>query len=102
MQKQAGSGGGTSRGRDAVPGRIRVAHLSSSHYADDARIFWKECLSLARAEYDVSLTVSAEYPSRLPGLPGEVQVSIVRGPLRRFGRLVVMPWVLLAAGLRRK
>jgi glycosyltransferase involved in cell wall biosynthesis len=102
MQKKAGSGDGTSRGRDTIPEPIRVAHLSSGHHADDARVFWKECLSLARAGYDVSLTVPEEYPSRLPGLPAEVQVSVVRNRPGRFGRLVVTPWVLLVAGLRRK
>lgn len=98
MRKKAGFKGG----RDAVPVFIRVAHLSSGHHVDDARIFWKECLSLARAGYDVSLTVPEEYPSRLPGLPAEVRVSVVRNRPGRFGRLIVMPWVLLAAGLRRK
>ena len=43
--------------RPTPSGRIRVIHLSSAHYADDARIFWKECVSLARAGYDVSYVV---------------------------------------------
>lgn len=97
MRKQCSS----TNGRDTVPEPIRVAHLSSGHHADDGRIFWKECLSLAHAGYEVSLTVPEESPSRLPGLPAEVQVSVVRTQPGRFRRLVVMPWLLLAAGLRR-
>lgn len=88
--------------KDVVPGPVRVAHLSSGHHADDERIFWKECLSLARAGYDVSLIVPEEYPSRLPGLPAEVRVNTVPSRPGRFGRLVVTPWLLLAAGFRRK
>jgi glycosyltransferase involved in cell wall biosynthesis/SAM-dependent methyltransferase len=102
MREKTGSGDETGRGRGAVSELVRVAHLSSGHHADDARVFWKECLSLARAGYDVSLTVPEEYPSRLPGLPPEVQVSVVRNRPGRFGRLVVTPWALLAAGRRRK
>lgn len=101
MQGRTGSGDETGRGRGAVSELVRVAHLSSGHHADDARVFWKECLSLARAGYDVSLTVPEEYPSRLPGLPAEVQVGVVRNRPGRFGRLVVTPWALLAAGRRR-
>lgn len=88
--------------RDAVPRPIRVVHLTSGHHADDERICWKECLSLARAGYDVSLIVPEEHPSRLPGLPAEVRVNAIPNRPGRFGRLVVMPWLLLAAGLRRK
>ncbi len=92
MQKSAGS-------EDRI---VRVAHLSSGHHADDARIFWKECLSLARTgRFDVSLTIPEEHPSRLPGLPAEVHVSVVRNWPGLLARLLVMPWPLLAAGLRR-
>jgi glycosyltransferase involved in cell wall biosynthesis len=93
MQKSAGS-------EDRI---VRVAHLSSGHHADDTRIFWKECLSLARTgRFDVSLTIPEEHPSRLPGLPAEVEVSVVRSRPGRRGRMLITPWPLLAAGLRRK
>ena len=35
----------------------KVCHLSTVHPADDARILYKECVSLAQAGYDVSLIV---------------------------------------------
>ncbi|HYG86192.1 MAG TPA: glycosyltransferase family 4 protein [Azospirillum sp.] len=39
------------------PDRVRVVHLSSTHVGDDARIFAKECVSLAQAGYEVSLVI---------------------------------------------
>src|SRR5690242_17597713 len=98
MQKTACSDGT----KAAVPGPVRVAHLSSGHHADDERIFWKECLSLARAGYDVSLIVPEEYPSRLAGLPADIRVNTIPSRPGRFRRLVLMPWLLLAASLQRK
>lgn len=50
-----------SAGPSENPSRIadmpRVTHLTSVHLADDARIFEKECLSLAKAGYQVSYVV---------------------------------------------
>jgi glycosyltransferase involved in cell wall biosynthesis len=37
---------------------LRVAHLTSVHSRHDTRIFYKECSSLARAGYDISLLVA--------------------------------------------
>ncbi|MGF7174868.1 glycosyltransferase family protein [Azospirillum doebereinerae] len=43
--------------RHPQPAGIAVAHLTTTHTADDARVFTKECLSLARGGYDVSLVI---------------------------------------------
>ena len=38
----------------------RVCHLTSVHSSDDTRVFHKECVSLARAGYDVTLVAHGE------------------------------------------
>jgi glycosyltransferase involved in cell wall biosynthesis len=38
--------------------KIKVCHISTVHPAFDVRIFHKECVSLAKADYDVSLVVT--------------------------------------------
>jgi glycosyltransferase involved in cell wall biosynthesis len=44
----------------------RVVHISSVHRANDPRIFEKECVTLARAGYDVSLIATGEAPHDPP------------------------------------
>ena len=39
---------------------IRVCHVTNVHSSDDARIFHKECRSLAKAGYDVTLVAPGE------------------------------------------
>lgn len=39
---------------------IKVCHMTSVHSVDDNRVFHKECVSLAKAGYDVSLVVKGE------------------------------------------
>lgn len=39
---------------------IRVCHMTSAHRNDDGRIFKKECTSLARAGYDVTLVAQGD------------------------------------------
>lgn len=39
---------------------IRVCHMTSAHPAEDVRIFQKECVSLAKAGYDVYLVERGE------------------------------------------
>ena len=41
---------------------IHVCHMTSAHASDDTRIFYKECVSLAKAGYEVSLV--ARGPAR--------------------------------------
>ena len=42
----------------------RVCHLTSVHSSDDTRVFHKECVSLARAGYDVTLVAPGESGER--------------------------------------
>lgn len=59
----------------------KVCHLTSVHPAKDGRIFYKECSSLAKAGYDVTLVAA--------GADNEVcnGVKIVGVPVQKPGRL---------------
>lgn len=54
--RRSGTAGGSRRNgyRDGG-GAIRVCHMTSAHDTEDVRIFRKECVSLARAGYEVYL-----------------------------------------------
>lgn len=41
-----------------MAGRLRIAHLTSAHPRDDIRIYHKQCRSLAKSGYDVTLVVA--------------------------------------------
>ena len=81
------------------PGRTGVVHFSSGHRSDDSRIFWKECLSLARAGYDVSLVVAEDRATRRE--EHGVEIIGVRRRSGRFGRMMMSTISVAAAGLRR-
>jgi glycosyltransferase involved in cell wall biosynthesis len=64
----------------------RVCHLTSVHRADDTRIFFRECVTLARAGYDVFLVAPDAVTARVSG----VEVIGVRGCRgSRLRRMVV-------------
>jgi len=74
-----------------------VVHISSAHRAQDDRIFWRECLTLAAAGYDVRFVVPDGGPARREG---GVEIVPVRRPSSRFGRMAVTAAKVIAAGLR--
>jgi glycosyltransferase involved in cell wall biosynthesis len=76
--------------------RIRVIHLSSGHHAEDIRIFWKECLSLARVGYDVTFVVPGHLDVRREG----VDIVAVKRRAGRLGRMRATIDIIVA-GLRR-
>lgn len=61
--------------------RIKVCHFTSVHSAKDDRIFYKECCSLSKAQYDVTLVVAGAKDETCNG------VSIVGVPVKKRGRL---------------
>jgi glycosyltransferase involved in cell wall biosynthesis len=86
------------------PNGIKVIHLSSGHYADDGRIFWKECLSLARAGYDVTFIVPGDRCFRPEGVAivqEGVAIVAVKRRSSRLGRMLATPIEVVIAGLRR-
>lgn len=63
----------------------RVVHVSSVHRAEDNRIHYKECASLASAGWEVSLVMPGT--SRPPAAPG-VDLHLVTPPRSRVERAV--------------
>jgi glycosyltransferase involved in cell wall biosynthesis len=64
-------------------GGLRVAHLTSDHFALDPRIFYKECRSLARAGYQVTLIGRYPHDAEIDG----VKIKAIRFPPARWFRL---------------
>src|SRR5512132_1653669 len=66
---------------------IVVCHLTTAHRLDDARIFFKQCRSLAAAGYDVRLIGIGE-----DGIRKVDGVRVEAVPARSTGRLYRMAW----------
>lgn len=64
----------------------RITHMSNVHPADDTRIFHKECVSLAKAGFDVTLIAR---PPRKPFDNGDVRVIEHNAPRNRALRMLV-------------
>lgn len=87
------------------PDRVKVVHMTTTHVADDARIFSKECTGLARAGYDVSLVIPDNRFVTDDGRPVRRQdVDIVAMKRRSglVGRLLRSTSEVVAAALRLK
>jgi len=76
--------------------------MSSGHYADDSRIFWKECVSLARAGYNVTFIVPCDdlLPEGCAIVRHGVRIVAVQRYSERLWRLLATPIVIVLAGLR--
>ena len=77
-------------------GPVRVAHLTSTHEAFDTRIFWKECRTLARAGYDVTLVA----PHDSDMTRDDVRIVAVPRPGSRGERATLTAWRVFRAGWR--
>ena len=64
----------------------RVCHFSSAHAPNDTRIFHKQCASLAREGYDVTLVVKAK-DSQSVGTTVEKGVKVIQVPVDASSRL---------------
>lgn len=63
----------------------RIAHLTSEHTAMDSRILYKECCSLSRAGYQVTLVAPYTGDTEVEG----VSIKAIRQPPSRWSRLSV-------------
>lgn len=75
----------------------RVAHLTSVHRSDDPRILLKECSSLARSGYEVTLVGRGDPPAKPP--PGVRFVSAGNAG-GRIARMVTLPVRVLICAWR--
>lgn len=78
--------------------RRSVVHLTAVHRAFDPRIFYKECRTLARAGYDVTLVAPAEYRNMTRD---QVRVIGVAPARSRWQRPRVW-WFLLRQAVRQR
>lgn len=78
---------------------IKVCHISSLHKWDDTRIFFKECTSLAKAGYDVSLVV----PNAKEQIINGVNVlSVSNTKKSRFYRIAIVTFKVFRKALSTK
>jgi len=77
---------------------IKVCHITTVHPTFDGRIFHKECVSLAKAGFDVSIVVTHPKDEIIDG----VKVHGIRKSKGRLGRVLIMPWKALFKALRTK
>lgn len=76
---------------------IHICHMTSVHPATDVRIFKKECQSLAKAGYNVSLIAPEEKSENKEGVRIVGIHPSKRGPLFR---MIVDPWKVLQVSLK--
>jgi len=78
--------------------KTKVVHLTSVHKATDTRIFLKECRSLAKHGYDVSLIVPQNHETDHP----DVTIVPVKKRKSRLMRMLVSPLEILSRALKLK
>lgn len=74
---------------------MKVCHLTSAHPVNDIRIFYKECISLKNAGYDVYLIVNGENNRTEKG----VNIIGTKKIKTRFFRMLLSPLLILFKAL---
>jgi glycosyltransferase involved in cell wall biosynthesis len=77
---------------------VKVCHISTVHSAFDGRIFHKECCSLAKAGYDVSLVISHAKDETVNG----VHIKALKQSKNRFHRIFIQTWFAFFKALKTK
>lgn len=77
---------------------MKICHLSNVHPLNDNRIFYKECQSLAKAGYDVSVIIVHDRDETIDG----VKVIGLAKTANRFQRFFISTFNLLRYALKQK
>jgi len=76
----------------------KICHISTAHPTFDGRIFHKECVSLSKAGFDVSLVVTHSKNEVVDG----VKIIALKPTKGRFSRMIIKPWKALFKALKTK
>jgi glycosyltransferase involved in cell wall biosynthesis len=83
----------------------KVVHLTTVHPPLDTRIYWKECLSLSKAGYSVSLIGSKKNITTEELKLAErnnVKIIFLDIPLQRFLRMTIGTWKVFLRALKER
>lgn len=78
--------------------KIKVCHLTSVHPVFDTRIFYKECKSLERAGYNVSLLAKHNEKEIIDN----ISIIPFKSPGNRFLRILISPFKMFFLALKEK
>lgn len=78
--------------------KLKIVHMTTVHPALDGRIFYKECRSLARAGFDVTIIG----PHVGDGIADEVRIKSIPGDQVRIVRMTRAVWRALREALRQQ
>tara|TARA_B100001063_G_scaffold247386_1_gene294090 strand:- start:24714 stop:25832 length:1119 start_codon:yes stop_codon:yes gene_type:complete len=67
---------------------LSVCHISTVHSAFDDRIFYKECVSLSKAGYEVTLVINHDKDERVKG----VNIKALKPTSSRLKRIFIKPF----------
>jgi len=75
---------------------VKIAHVTTVHTGVDTRIYHKECMSLKKAGFDVTIICCHDRSEIVDG----VQLRAIPKPSGRFHRLTITQWKAFRAALR--
>jgi len=76
----------------------KIVHLTSVHAPFDVRIFHKECKSIGRAGYDVTLLAAHDRDETVDG----IHLRPIFRPAIRLARILCAPWSIYRESLRQE
>jgi len=80
-----------------IAAKIKVCHITTVHPAKDVRIFYKECVSLAKAGFEVTLLVLNGVSEQVNG----VNIVGIQHPFKgRIDRIRNAPHIALIAAIK--